>query len=90
MRTRTLLATLILTVICGVSSGGCQILSGLTVLQVTGGTGGEGGGAECTKASDCGETTECSSHTCDSAGKCQREDANGKPLIFPDKKIKGK
>ncbi len=83
MRTGALLTTLILMLTWAVSSGGCQLVSGLTVLEVTGGSGGEGGGggggsgggAECTKASECGVATECISFTCDSAGKCQHEDA---------------
>ena len=73
MRTRALLATLMLMSIYGVSSGGCQIVSGLTVIQITGsgGEGGGGGGPECTLAADCGASTECVSSTCDGAGKCQ-------------------
>ncbi len=77
MRTRALVTTLILMSIWAVSSSGCQIFAGLTVLQVTDGTGGggAGGGAECAQASDCGVSTECGKYTCDSAGKCHREDA---------------
>src|SRR4051812_36938233 len=84
MRTRALLATLMLLSIHGVSSGGCQIVSGLTVLQITGGTGGEGGGGpECASSSDCGIPTACSSYTCDSAGKCQQKDAAPGALCDP-------
>jgi hypothetical protein len=45
MRKRGLLTTLILTLLGGFSSGGCQLFAGLTVLQVDEGQGGAGGGA---------------------------------------------
>jgi hypothetical protein len=66
-----------------VFSGGCQIVSGLTVLQITGGAGGEGGDPECASSSDCGTSTDCSSYTCDSAGKCQQKDAVSGALCDP-------
>jgi hypothetical protein len=81
MRTRALFTALMLMLTWAAASSGCQIVSGLTVLQVTAGSGGDGsggagGGAECATATDCGASSECGTYTCDSAGKCHRDDAS--------------
>jgi hypothetical protein len=61
MRTHAILATL-LTLSAGVSAGGCQILAGLTVIDIAEGQGGAGGaGSTVSTASSSGSSTSTGS-----------------------------
>jgi hypothetical protein len=84
MRTRAILTTLVLTLLGIISAGGCQVIAGLTVLQIDEGQGGGGGGGggepgcaePCPMNYGCNpETHECNDHCttysdCSSTGFC--------------------
>ena len=85
MRMRASLRALMLVLACGAGAFGCQIVAGLTVLQISGGEGGQDGqgSSECAdgapKGTPCGGT--CSNDmflppgTCDGSGKCSSQTA---------------
>ncbi len=69
MRTRVLVTSLLVVLSCVASAGGCQVIAGLTVLEITGGTGsssGQGGGscAPCANGESCLDSSECQSTYC--------------------------
>jgi hypothetical protein len=93
MRARALFSAAILSIGLGAAVTNCQVFAGLTVLEITTGTGGQGGtgggtggtaqggggSGPCIEASSCGVDTTCRTFTCD-AGSCGSVDAlAGKP-----------
>ncbi|MEP7122702.1 MAG: hypothetical protein ABJE95_17390 [Byssovorax sp.] len=71
MRTRVLLTSLLLALVSGLSTGGCQVLAGLTVIEITGstGTGGQGstGSSSCVPCANgeaCNDSSDCQSGYC--------------------------
>jgi hypothetical protein len=76
MRTRAFVTALLVVLACLASAGGCQVLAGLTVLQITGstsstGAGGEGGGGSCAPCDNgkaCSDSSECQSTFCFKSG----------------------
>jgi len=90
MRTRAIVTSLLLALGWSVSTGGCQVLAGLTVLEITSssgssGTGGEGGSCAvpCANGRACNDSSDCQS------GYCAKSGGDGKPGICKEGKKPG-
>lgn len=75
MRTPAIVASLLLALACGVSAGGCQVIAGLTVLEITTSTGSSGGAGGSGGIGGISTTISASS----TGGACSSDCANGEP-----------